>query len=216
MRRLFRTIVWLLGILLALVLTLPYLLRPTLSFQQGPGGEVAYISLLRQLTSQAVSVARGNPVQLRLTEEEFSGLVSSAVLSDWEGPIPQPRLRTRLVDGNIRLEAIVPLDQMDQPWRLIRAVGLTLDLSPSVPPNGPPRFRILHAAIGRIPVSPGVIRLLGKTFAGQVPELDPNEPALLLPMDDLVIAALNRGLTVKQMQVQGNTVLLTVSAHGLP
>ncbi|HEY3368735.1 MAG TPA: hypothetical protein VGK74_27065 [Symbiobacteriaceae bacterium] len=189
----------------------PAWIAPAPDFPQGPGGALAFVSLSTQLRTQARQLARGEPVRLTLTEQEFSGVVSSALLSGWRGPGDQPKVRSLLENGLIRQEMVVRFQDPAVPERFRGPVGLRVWLEPRITPGAPARFRIVRGMVGRIPLSAAAIRRLSQASGFQPAGFDPAEPALVLPVESLISENLGRSFSIREFAVTGQKVTLTVA-----
>lgn len=197
---LFILILWLFG---------PAWLAPVEDFPQGPGGAAAYVSLYRQL--QRSGFWRGQEAQVNLSEEEFSGMLSSALLSGRREQDLIRKVRGSLLEGEIAVETVLRFQHPRLPRRYRGPVGLRLRLHPEVTGDGQVQFVIRGATVGRLPVSPRVIRW-GRWFLPKgSTRLDLAKPAVLLPLGDLLAAQTGRRLMVKEVSARQGVVSIVVA-----
>jgi len=184
----------------------PSWLAPTEDFAQGPGGAAAYISLSQQLRDQWTAVSRGGEIRLVMTEEEFSGMLASVLLSGRGEDRAVRKVRGRLAGEQIRVDAVLHSRDPRLPARYQRPVGLTLYLNPEVAGDGAVRFLIRQARAGRIPLPLPLLRWTGRWF--QVPGFDAQRLALTLPLVDLVQGQLGRKVDVTEFAARGGKLYL--------
>lgn len=189
----------------------PSLLSPVDDFEQGPGGALAYVSLSNQIREQSSEFWTGGDVEIRLDQEEFSGMLSSALLTGRRPGDPIQRVRGSLVEGEIKVETVLYLPYEAVPERLRGPVGLRLRLDPVVTETGLVQFRITRAFAGRIPISPALIRWVGSMLPVTVPGYDPREAAISLPLGDMVSRSLGRKLEIKRFSSDGGQVHLMIA-----
>lgn len=196
---------------LLFVLVLPGLLAPVEDFVQGPSGIVGYVSLSNQLRAQSETFWTGGDVVLRLNEEEFSGMLSSALLSGRQPGDPIRRVRGALAQGEIRVDMVLQLSRPSVPLPLRGPIGLHLRLVPEVAPSGHVVFRISGASLGRVAIPPSFIRLLGLLDVIEFPGLDARSASISLPLGDLVAASLGRRLEIKEVLAEKGLLSLTIA-----
>lgn len=188
----------------------PYWIAPVDDFAQGPGGAVAYVSLYRQLQQQSHHFWTGGDVRISMNQAEFSGMLSSALLSGRTDEAPVRKVRAGLVDGEIRVETVLRLRHPQIPERYQGPVGLKLRLHPDVD-EGQVRFRITRATLGRIPIPTKLIQWAGRLVDIPIPGFNPAEPAILLPVSDMVTAQWGRQITIKQFTADDGQLALVMS-----
>ncbi len=184
----------------------PHLLAPREDFPQGPGGAVAYISLARQLRDQWTYVRSGGEIHLVMTEPEFSGMLSSVLLSGQGEERVIRKVRGRLEGAEIRVDAILESHDPRLPEHYRGPVGLTLHLDPTVSGGGEIRFQIKQAAAGRIPLPVPLLRWSGRWLP--VPGFDAQQVALTLPVTSLIEGQLGRQIDVTQFATKGGKLYL--------
>lgn len=189
----------------------PYWVAPVEEFTQGPGGAVAYISLLNQIQDQAATFWSGGDVRLIMTESEFSGMLSSALLAGRGEEYPIRKVRSDLVDGEMRVETVMRFQHPRVPERYRGPVGLKVRLNPVVGKNGSIQFAITRAAVGRIPVPRQVIRWAGRLLPVGAPGLDTENASISLPLGDMVAAQLGRRVNVKDVTVADGKLSLVLT-----
>lgn len=187
----------------------PTLLAPAEDFVQGPSGAVAYVSLSNQIREQSAAFWKGGDVQIRLGQEEFSGMLASALLTGRGPEDPLRRVRGSLVGGEIKVETVIYLPFARVPERFQGPLGLRLRLHPVVTETGLVQFQITRAFAGRVPISPALIRWAGRLLAVQTPGFDARTATISLPLGDMVSQALGRKLEIKEFSAdQGRLNLL--------
>ena len=189
----------------------PLLLAPVEDFAQGPGGAVAYVSLSNQIRDQSAEFWTGGDVHIRLTQEEFSGMLSSALLTGRKPGDPIQRVRGSLVDGEVKVESVVHLPFAVVPDRFRGPLGLKLRLSPVVTETGLVQFRITRAFAGRVPISPALLRLAGRIAPVAMPGYDAGQATILLPLSDMVSGSLGRRLEIKEFHTGNGHLTLTIA-----
>lgn len=189
----------------------PYWIAPVDNFTQGPGGAVAYVNLYRQLQEQAPAFWEGKDIVIVLNQAEFSGMLSSALLSGRDEADPIRKVRAGLLDGEIRVETVLRLPYPQVPERYHGPIGLKLRLLPLVTEQGLIRFRINRATIGQIPVPPTAIKWAGNLFGIQAPGFDPEGPAILLPVGEMVTSQFGRTVTIKEFTADEGKLTLVVA-----
>lgn len=189
----------------------PLLIAPVENFTQGPGGTVAYVSLSNQIREQSAEFWTGGDVHIRLDEAEFSGMLSSALLTGRQPTDPIHRVRGSLVDGEVKVETVIYLPSASVPERFQGPLGLKLRLHPVVTEKGLVQFRITRAFAGRIPISPRLIRWVGRLIPFTVPGYDAREATILLPLGDMVSRSLGRRLEIKEFSAEGGQLNLTIA-----
>jgi hypothetical protein len=189
----------------------PVLLAPAEDFLQGPGGAVAYVSLANQIREQSAAFWAGKDIEIRLSEAEFSGMLSSALLTGRKPEDPIQRIRGSLDGGEITVEAVIHLPYEPVPERLRGPLGLRLRLNPVVTEHGVVRFRITRAFAGRIPISPSLIRWAGRLVPIHRPGLDAREATISLPLGDMVSQTLGRKLQIKRFSAENGHLNLTIA-----
>jgi hypothetical protein len=190
---------------------LPGLLAPVEDFAQGPSGIVGYVSLSNQLRAQSEAFWTGGDVELRLTEEEFSGMLSSALLTGRQPGDPIQRVRGTLAQGEIWIDTVLQMRSPSIPTRLQGPIGLRLQLVPEVAPSGDVLFRINRTTLGRLPIPPALIRLLGEAEVIDFPGFDARTASISLPLGDLVATSLGRRLEIKQVLAERGLLSLTIA-----
>jgi hypothetical protein len=215
---LLRALFWLVALAVAgagaLWLFGPALIAPREDFVQGPGGVVAYISLSNQLRSQTAQFLTGKDVRLVVKAEEFSGMVSSALLSGRQATNPITKVRASLPDGQIRVDMVLDLPYEQVPERFQGPVGVTLHLQPIVAVGGQLRFQITGATLGRIPVPVRFIKWAGQRLKLNINGYDPREATIQLPISDVVAGSLGRNIAIKQFTcAQGQLTLVMTSSR---
>ncbi len=189
----------------------PYWIAPVEDFAQGPGGAVAYISLLNQIQQQAGSFWSGGDLKLVMTESEFSGMLSSALLSGRTDANPIRKVRGDLVEDEIRVETVMQFQDERVPARYRGPVGLKVRLNPVVAENGEVQFAITRATVGRIPVPRQAIQWAGRFLPAGTPGLNLNEAMISLPLGDMIAAQLGRRVEVKDVAVDNGKLSLVLS-----
>lgn len=189
----------------------PRLLAPVEDFVQGPGGAIAYVSLSNQIREQSGEFWTGGDVQIRLDQEEFSGMLSSVLLTGRQSTDPIQRVRGSLVNGEMKVESVVHLPFDVVPERFRGPLGLSLRLNPVVTDRGLVQFRITRAFAGRVPISPTLIRWVGRLISVSVPGYDAREATVLLPLSDMVSQSLGRRLEIKEFSAGGGQLHLTIA-----
>jgi len=197
--------------LLLLWWALPGLVAPVADFEQGPGGTEAYVTIARQIREQSAAFWTGGDVHLRLNEREVSGMISSALLTGGSPDGPLSRVRSHLGDDAIQVEAVVRPPADLAPARLTGPVGVRLWLAPEVTESGVIQFRIRRAYLGRIPVSPGLIRLAGRFVRVNVQGYSAQEAAFALPVSDMVSQALGRRIEIRSFTAEAGQLHLTIA-----
>jgi hypothetical protein len=217
--RLWRRLGWALAALVALpslgLLSLwaygPYWIAPVEDFAQGPGGAIAYVSLYNQIQSQQADFWTGGDVTIEMNQTEFSGMLSSALLSGQSERDPIRKVRAGLADGEIRVETVLKFPYASIPQRYQGPVGLKVQLIPVVADNGVVRFQITRAALGRIPVPAKLIQWAGKLFPITAPGFNPEGPSVMLPVGDMIARQLGRSVTIKQFASDQGKLKLVVA-----
>lgn len=198
-------------LLLLLLLLAPALVAPPQDFTQGPGGAVAYVSLWNQLHDQYPAFWAGEEIHLSMTEPEFSGMLSSALLSGRGPADPLQKVRAGLDDGEIRVETVLTLPWPELPTRYRGPVGLRLRLQPVVAESGLIRFRISRVQVGRIPLPVAAIRWAG----GRVPigfeGFDARNATISLPVGEMVAASLGRRLELRTVTAETGRLTLSLA-----
>lgn len=189
----------------------PYWIAPVDDFVQGPGGAIAYISLGNQLRNQAPEFWGGEDVELVMNQAEFSGMLSSALLSGRQDSNPIRKVRASLSDSEIRVESVLMFEEEAIPERYRGPVGLKLGLRPMVTEGGLIEFRIARAAVGRIPVPPVLIRWSGKLYKVQAQGFNPAGPSVHLPLSDMVASLFGRNVRIRQFKADEGRLLLVVA-----
>lgn len=192
-------------------LALPGLLAPPEDFVQGPSGIVGYVSLSNQLRAQSEAFWTGQDVELRLTEEEFSGILSSALLSGREPGDPIRRVRGTLEQGEIWVDMVLHLSRSSVPARLRGPIGLRLRLVPEVAPSGDVVFGISGTTVGRFAIPPSLIRLLGRMEVVDFPGFDARTARISLPLGNMVANSLGRRLEIKEVLAERGLLSLTIA-----
>lgn len=185
-------------------------IAPREDFEQGPGGAIAYISLSNQLRSQMDEFWSGQDVRLTMNQAEFSGMVSSAILSGQSPANPITKVRSYLPEGEIQVDMVMvlPYAQVPEKFRH-KPIGLTLDLEPRVDRFGQIEFRITYAKVGRIRVPVGLIRQVGRRFGVNVVGYDAEAAAIQLPITDLIASNFGRNIVIREfISSKGNLTLL--------
>lgn len=189
----------------------PGLLAPVDEFAQGPGGAVAYVSLSNQIRDQSAQFWTGGDVQIRLDQDEFSGMLSSALLTGRGPGDPIQRVRGSLVDGEIKVETVLHLPFDSVPERLQGPLGLKLRLHPVVTETGLVQFRITRILAGRIPISPVLLRWADRVVPLSAPGFDAREATISLPLGEMVSRTLGRKLEIKQVNADDGQLHLTIA-----
>lgn len=197
--------------LLIFFLALPGLLAPVEDFVQGPSGIVGYVALSNQLRAQSEAFWTGGDVVLRLTEEEFSGMLSSALLSGRQPGDPIRRVRGTLAQGEIWVDMVLQLSSRSVPSLLRGPIGLRLRLAPEVAPSGDVVFCISGTALGRLAIPPSLIRLLGRWDVIDFPGFDARTARISLPLGNMVAASLGRRLEIKEVLAEQGQLSLTIA-----
>lgn len=188
----------------------PTLLLPREDFEQGPGGAIAYIGLSNQLRSQMNEFWSGDDVRLTMNQDEFSGMVSSAILSGQRPSNPITKVRSYLPEGEIQVDMVMvlPYEQVPEKFRN-QPIGVTLDLEPTVDRFGQIEFRITYAKVGRIPVPVSLIKQAGRRFGLNVVGYDAEEAAVQLPITDLIAVNFGRNIVIREFtSSKGNLTLV--------
>ncbi len=197
--------------LLLLWWSAPGLLAPVADFEQGPGGTEAYVTVATQIRAQSAAFWTEGDVHLSLNAAEVSGMLSSALLSGGSPEGPLARVRGGVDDGAILVEAVLqpPADRV--PRRLAGPVGLRLRLAPEVAETGVIHFRITRAYLGRVPVSPGLIRLAGHLIRPEWRGYDARQAAFVLPISDMISQALGRRIEIRSFSAESGLLNLTIA-----
>jgi hypothetical protein len=203
LKRVLVTILILLGLLPAGVWFFgPALIAPRVNFEQGPGGAIAYISIAQQLRTQATALWNGKDISLKVTEPEFSGMLSSALLSGRTQHNPLRKVRAELRADQIRVESVLMVIDDRVPKRFQGPIGLELWVRPQMAAGAQVRFQITSAAIGRIPVPIRLIQWAGRTLQVDTPGFSASDAAITLPLGDMVGSQIGRKVELKQFSVQ--------------
>lgn len=189
----------------------PRLLAPVEDFVQGPGGAVAYVSLANQFREQSAEFWTGGDVHIRLHQEEFSGMLSSLLLTGRRSTDPIQRVRGSLVDGEVKVETVIHLPYDAVPERFRGPLGLKLRLHPVVTDTGLVQFRITRAYAGQVPVSPALIRWVGRIASPTMSGYNAREATILLPLSDMVSSSLGRRLEIREFNAEGDQLHLTIA-----
>lgn len=197
---------WLLG---------PVLIAPVEPFDQGPGGAIAYVSLYNQLQEQAPQLYGGKDLNLQLNEAEFSGMVSSALLSGRRSSNPIHKVRADLNGGKIYLETVLRFADDQVPERYQGPIGVRLALEPGVEEYGMVQFRIAHVAVGRIPIPRNLIQWVGRQFSLDIPGFDAVSATITLPLGDVLANQVGRPVNVKDFTVNENALIMVLSLPDL-
>lgn len=215
LRRLGWTLAGLVGVAVLLALAVwaygPYWLAPVEDFAQGPGGAVAYVSLYQQLNRQGGQFWAGGDLTIVMNQEEFSGMVSSALLSGRRPENPIRKVRTTLIDGEIRVETILQLPYEQVPERYRGPIGLKLRLRPAVAQNGVVQFQISRATVGRIPIPTALIRWAGRAFPINAPGFNAQDPSISLPVSDAIASHFGRQVRIKQFSANGGQMSMVIA-----
>jgi hypothetical protein len=180
----------------------PTLVSPVEDFAQGPGAAVAYISLARQMAEQAPEFWEGHDVKLLVKEDEFSGMLSSALLSGRQAGNPVQRVRSSLERNRLQVETILSLQDPRIPAQFQSIpVGVRLWLRPTVTDSGQIEFAITRAALGQIPVPAAAIRWAGRHLPVSTPGFDAPQATITLPVSQMVTAQFGRNVQLKQFRV---------------
>jgi hypothetical protein len=194
----------------------PELVAPVDNFVQGPGGAVAYISMARQIAEQAPEFWTGKDVRLTFTESEFSGMLSSALLSGRQPDSPIRRVRSSLLDNRIQVETILSLHDERVPAQFRDTpIGVTVRLRPTVTPAGQIQFEISRASLGRIPVPTALIRWAGRHLPVSTPGFDAAKATFTLPVSEMITNQFGRNVQLKDFAVtdQDLTLSIAMSQH---
>lgn len=195
----------------------PDLVAPREDFDQGPGGAVAYITLSNQLRGQTQQFLGGKDVKIIVNQEEFSGMLASALLSGRGQENPVRKVRAYLPEGQLQVDTILELPYAQVPERYRnRPIGLTLDLQPVVSAEGEVQFRITHAKVGMIPVPVSLIKWAGQRLPLKVSNFDLKEATIELPISDLIAGSFGRNLTIKQFDSSKGQLTLVVAMTRKP
>lgn len=190
----------------------PDLVAPREDFVQGPGGAVAYIPLSNQLRGQTKQFLTGQDVRVTVNQEEFSGMLASALLSGRGQENPVRKVRAYLPEGGLQVDSILELPYAQVPERFRnRPVGLTLDLQPVVSAEGEVQFRIAHARVGVIPVPVSLIKWAGQRLPLNVSGFNAREARIDLPISDLIAGSFGRNLTIKQFSSSQGKLTLVIA-----
>lgn len=207
LRRRLITLLAVLALLAGLVYGLiPALLAPVEDFPQGPGGAMAYASLSQQVRAQYAAFWGGKNVELVLTEPEFSGVVSSVLLTGQRAESPIRKVRATLTPGAIGVDAVVRLEQAPGPERFHGPFGLRLTLAPALV-DGTVRFHIAQAKVGRLPLPPRVIALIGN----RIPGFNATEATFDLPLAGWLSTQLGHEVRILGLAAESGKLRMTVS-----
>ncbi len=190
----------------------PVWLAPIETFAQGPGGAVAYVTIANQIREQSAAFWTGGDVHMQLDQAEFSGMLSSALLTGRTSEDPIQRVRGSLVDGEIKVEAIVQLPNSPLPERFRGPIGVRLRLNPVVTERGLVQFQITRAYAGRVPIPPTLIRWVGRLFPViDIAGFDARAAAISLPLGDMVSSSLGRKLEIKRVSANDGRLQITIA-----
>lgn len=196
-------------LLVAFFLSLPILIQPVEQFEQGPGAAVAYVSLAQQLRAQEIALAQGGQITLRFTEEEWNGLLASAILSGRGPNFPVKRIRSVLLEDGVRLDSIVEPPPGALPSQFQRPIGLQVDLHLLTLTDRALTFEISGLRLGYLTVPNYALRELGPRLGNPLPGLDTERLRLTLPLADLVEAQVKRSVKLDQITLRPGQVILT-------
>lgn len=190
-------------------LSLPLLIQPVESFEQGPGAAVAYVSLAQQLRAQEVALAQGGQITLRFSEEEWNGLLASAILSGRGTDFPVKRIRSILLTDGVRLDSIIEPPAGALPSQFDRPIGLQVDLHLLTLADRSLTFDISGLRLGYLTVPNYALRELGPRLGNPLPGLDTEHLRLTLPLADLVEAEIKRSVKLEEISLRPGQVILT-------
>lgn len=196
-------------LLLLFVLFLPKLIEPIDPFEQGPGAAVAYVSLVQQLRAQEEIVASGGQITLHLTEQEWNGLLASAILSGKGSDFPVKRIRSALLQDGLRLETIIEPPPGTLPRQLERPIGLRADLRLLALDERTLSFTLADLRLGYLPVPNYALRTLAPRLGNPLPGFDLTNLRLTLPLADLVEGQVHRNVSLNSVNLGDGRVLLT-------
>lgn len=138
-------------------------------------------------------------------------MLSSALLSGGSPEGPLARVRGGVDDGVILVEALLRPPPGQVPDRLSGPVGLRLRLAPEVDETGLIQFRITQAHLGKVPVSPALLRLAGRAVRPQWQGYDAREAAFILPISDMISQALGRRIEIRSFAAEAGQLRLTIA-----
>ena len=179
----------------------PALIAPRVDFEQGPGGAIAYISIAQQLRTQAAALWNGKDISLKVNEQEFSGMLASALLSGRTQHNPLRKVRAELRADQIRVESVLMVIDDRVPERFQGPIGLELWVRPQMAADGQVRFQITSAAIGRIPVPISLIQWAGRTLQVDTPGFSASDATITLPLGEMVGSQIGRTVQLKEFSV---------------
>lgn len=191
----------------------PTLIAPRENFEQGPGGAIAYISLAQQLRAQTAALWNGKNVTLTVNESEFSGMLSSALLSGRTQHNPLRKVRAELQADQIRVESVLMIVDDRVPVRFQGPIGLELRVRPQMAAGGQVRFEITRAAIGWIPVPIRLIQWAGRTLQVDTPGFSASEAVISLPLSDMIGNQIGRKVELKQFSVQEKELTMAAAMN---
>jgi uncharacterized protein YpmS len=189
----------------------PVLVAPQENFVQGPGGAVAYVNLWRQVQAQQAAFWSGQEVEIRIEEAELSGMISSALLSGRAATDPLRKVRTQMIDQQIRVETILHAHDSRVPNRYQGLVGLNLRLQPTVEEDGLVRFQITRTQLGTLPIPIWLIQWLGRYVPADTPHFQAREAAIRFPLSEMIASQLGRSVLVKGLEVRGEELRIRLS-----
>ncbi|HYG59572.1 MAG TPA: hypothetical protein VD902_16030 [Symbiobacteriaceae bacterium] len=189
----------------------PEWIAPTEQFTASPGGAVAYIGMATQVRNQGAQIYAGEDFTVSFSDTEFTGLVTSALLSRKQAENPLEKVRATVAPGEIRMDAVLKLPYPEVPARFRGPIGLTLWLQPTVEHGSNVRFQLTRAAIGRIPVPLSTVRWAGEKYAAAVPGYDARDIAFSLPLGDLLGQQMGRPVIIKRMDTNTGTLTMTLA-----
>lgn len=189
----------------------PWLLAPVEDFEQGPGAAVAYISLSQQLQKQIGQFWAGKPISVSLSETEFSGLLSSALLSGRPEENPLRKVRAELIENQIRVETVLVADDLRIPERFRTPKGLRVRLRPAVTEAGTIRLEVTRASVGRVPIPVELIHWAGRTFPVETPGFDAGTATIELPLGDMLGNQFGRKVEISQFDVNEGHVTMSLT-----
>jgi hypothetical protein len=191
-------------------LALPTLLAPVESFDQGPGAAIAYASLVQQLRAQEPTLQRGGELSLRFTEDEWNGLVASAVLSGRGESFPVKRIRTQLLTDGVRLDAVVEPLPDRVPDRFERPIGIQAALHLESLGAREAIFSLSQIRLGWLPVPNTMLTTLSGRLGNPIPGLDPQSARLTVPLAQLIEGQVQRAVQLKTLKIKPGQITLTV------
>lgn len=189
----------------------PAWIAPLKDFPASPGGAVAYISLATQLRQQGTQIATGKDFTVEMNEEEFTGLLTSVLMSNKQPTNPLDKVHAALLPDLLQIEGVLRLPYEQIPARFQGPIGLELWLRPHLEQGGQVRLQVIRAALGRVPVPLQWIRWVGQRYPVAIPGYDPNEISISLPMADLMRQQVGRPVKVKGFRADTDKLTMTLA-----